>query len=238
MSLGGLDVGSSGCKCTVFDERGAELASAYMAYPVMRNMGLHEMDVDAIWQAVRNVISQAAKTAKENGDELKALCVSSFGETCVVLDEHDKQAIPSFLYTDSRGASETKQLSDDFGGKNVFDISGHRPGSMYTLPKLMWSRKHMPDEYGKARKILPIHSTIIYLLTGETVTDPSLASRTMMFDIRTKQWHAGLMEYAGLDASVMPDPVGIGDIVGKVTKKIAGELGISEDLAIVIGAQD
>jgi len=60
----------------------------------------------------------------------------------------------------------------------------------------------------------------------------------MMFDIREREWHTGLMEQAGIDRSKMPDPIEIGAIAGTVTKKIAKELGISEDLTIVIGAQD
>ena len=238
MSFGGLDIGTSGCKCTAFNELGYELASAYMAYPAKRNLGLHEIDIDSIWQAVKHVLSQVAQETKKTGDDLKALCVSSFGETCAVLDEHDKSVIPSFLYTDSRGVDEVNELSDKMGSRQVFQISGHKPGYMYTLPKLMWAQKNMPGKLDTAKKILPINSTVIYFLTGEKVTDPSLASRTMMLDIREKKWHTGLLEQAGIDESKMPKVVDIGTVVGTVSKTIADELNLSEDLKIVVGAQD
>jgi len=238
MSLGGLDIGTSGCKCTIFCENGFEVASAYEAYTVTRNMGMHEISFDAIWKSVKHVLSQAVKTANEAGNNVKAICVSSFGETCVALDAFDKQAIPSFLYTDSRGVDEANELDDKFGSRKIFDIGGHKPGYMYTLPKLMWAKKHISHEYEKINKILPIHSAIIYMLTGETVTDPSLASRTMMFDIRGRNWDKELMEQADMDITKMPSPVDIGAVAGSISKAVSKELNISGDLIIVVGAQD
>jgi xylulokinase len=201
-------------------------------------LGQHEVDIDSIWQAVRHVIAKAALSVKNSGNPLKTLCVSSFGETCAAYDKYDNQAIPSFLYTDSRGSDEVKELNDIMGSRLIFGISGHKPGYMYTLPKLMWARNHMPHEFETIKKILPISSAVIYLLTGETVTDPSLASRTMMFDIKARKWHTLLLEQAGVDISQMPEPVDIGAIVGVVTKNVAVELCVPEDLKIIIGAHD
>ncbi|MCL2164199.1 MAG: FGGY family carbohydrate kinase [Oscillospiraceae bacterium] len=289
MSLGGLDIGTSGCKCTIFDRSGRELASAYQAYASKRNMGLHEADMDAIWQSVKYVIAKSVRDAGSgngnvkvtgiaagkgaagsegvvigngaadsagkvatgkgaNGTErkagkgaaepLEAICVSSFGETCAVLDKHDMQAIPAFLYTDSRGVVESRRLGEKLGDKRVFDICGHRPGYMYTLPKLMWAREHLPNESKRIHRILPINSAIIYFLTGEAVSEPSLASRTMMFDIRSREWSEELLEEAGVDGACMPRVIDIGSVAGTVAQKAAEELGLPSGVRIVAGPQD
>jgi xylulokinase len=103
---------------------------------------------------------------------------------------------------------------------------------------MIWARKHMPDEFEMIQRILPINSAVIYFLTGEAVTDPSLASRTMMFDIRTRTWSEELLDEAGVSASCLPRAVDIGTVAGAVTKKAAEELEIPHNIKIVVGAQD
>ena len=56
MKIGGLDIGTTGCKLTVFDERGNFLEKAYRDYPIRRSGGEHEVDagaiLDSVWQAI------------------------------------------------------------------------------------------------------------------------------------------------------------------------------------------
>lgn len=104
MYVGGLDIGTSGCKVVLFDESGTAVRSAYREYDVKRQSGLHEMDAQALWEAVKHVLRQVAC------DELRAIAVTSFGETFVMLDENDAPLAPSMLYTDPRGEAECAAL--------------------------------------------------------------------------------------------------------------------------------
>ncbi|NLE08238.1 MAG: carbohydrate kinase, partial [Dehalococcoidales bacterium] len=100
MSFGGIDIGTSGCKCTLFNDNGKQLAVAYQPYDAVRSMGYHEIDLATIWKSVKTVIADAARQA---GDPPEAISVSSFGETCALLDINDQPVIPAMLYTDPRG---------------------------------------------------------------------------------------------------------------------------------------
>ena len=64
MKIGGLDIGTTGCKLTVFDERGNFLEKAYRDYPIRRSGGEHEVDVgailDSVWQVIGNKIGRAS----------------------------------------------------------------------------------------------------------------------------------------------------------------------------------
>ena len=235
MAFGGLDIGTSGCKCTLFSDQGKQLAMSYRAYETTRGQGQHEIDVFVIWEAVKVVLKEA--TAKA-GEPAEAICVSSFGESCAFLDKNDKSVIPTMLYDDSRGNLEAEFLSQKLGGRNIFRISGHRPGTMYTLPKMMWAKQHLPDRMAKLDKVLPIASFIIYCLTGERVSDPSLASRTMMLDIEKLCWRPELLAEAGIKEQVMPRIGEIGEIAGTVKKSVAEELGTPYSTKIIIGAHD
>ena len=198
-------------------------------------MGQHEIDVFVIWEAVKIVLTEAVARA---GEPTEAICVSSFGESCVFLDKNDKSVIPTMLYDDPRGNLEAEFLSQKLGGRNIFRISGHRPGAMYTLPKMMWAKQHLPERMAKLDKVLPIASFIIYCLTGERISDPSLASRTMMLDIEKLCWRPELLVEAGIKENVMPRIGEIGEIAGTVKKSVAEELHIPCSTKIVIGAHD
>lgn len=235
MALGGLDIGTSGCKCTIMSADGKLLASSYQEYTALRTADRQEIDAEELWCAVKTVMQNAVR---ESGEEMTALTVTSFGECCVVMDKEGKVLAPIMLYTDPRGQEEVRQLSGQLGEKQIYQISGHRPNAMYFLPKLMWIRTHMPAVYERIARILPIHSFIIYRLSGEAVTDYSLASRLMMFDVRTLEWSDTLLKAGGISADILPAVAETGTVVGTVRGEIASQLGLCKDLQIVVGCQD
>ncbi len=84
MYIGGLDIGTTGCKISVYDDKGAFVCNSYREYKVSRKGGEHEIDASAIFDAVCQVISEASASA-----EISAIGVTSFGESFVALDEND-----------------------------------------------------------------------------------------------------------------------------------------------------
>ena len=60
MKIAGLDIGTTGCKCTVFDEQGNYLGKAYRDYPVRRAVGSHEIDISVMMEGVYAVIGEMA----------------------------------------------------------------------------------------------------------------------------------------------------------------------------------
>lgn len=83
MKIAGLDIGTTGCKLTVFDGNGLELGKSYRDYPVKRNVGGHEIDVAALMDGVYAVISDIAAKYPD----ISGIGVTSFGETFVMTDE-------------------------------------------------------------------------------------------------------------------------------------------------------
>ncbi len=235
MALSGLDIGTSGCKCTVMAPDGTILASCYEAYLADRTESSHEIPADTIWQAAKRVISGAIKQC---GEPVQALCVTSFGESCVMLDEQEREILPIWLYTDPKGQAESDQLIERLSDREIYRICGHRANCMYFLPKLMWTRNHLPEAYARIRSILPVASYFVWRLCGEKVADYSLAARTLMFDIRNLCWSKKLCEAAEVDPNILPQVAPTGSLAGTVKPDIAKELGLDAQAAIVIGCQD
>ncbi len=232
MYVGGLDIGTTGCKVVLFDENGAEIRSAYQEYEVNRGNGLHEIDGNAIFAAVKTVFSKVAC------EEWKAVAVTSFGETFVMLDENDAPCAPSMLYTDPRGEEECAALIEKFGAEQMAYKTGAKVHSMYSMPKIMWIKKNMPENYEKVRHILLMQDFVVYMLSGVAQIDYSLAARTIAFDIQNKCWDEEILSFAGVDKALMSTPVPSGTAAGVIKPELAKELGLPEDLMIVSGCHD
>ena len=234
MLLAGLDIGTTGCKITVFSERGEYRGQAYREYPADRTPSAHEIDPCAVWGAVRQVIGQAARAYPGIG----AIGVTSFGETFVLLDERDKPLCPAMLYTDPRGGRECGELTERLGAEQIATIPGVRPHPMYTLPKLMWMRKNRPETYRRAQRALLMEDFVVYLLTGTAQIDYALATRTMAFDIQALTWSDSLLQAAEIDPRLFSTPVPTGTGAGPLRPALAAEWGMARDTVVVSVSHD
>lgn len=234
MKIAGLDIGTTGCKCTVFDEQGKQLNKAYRDYPVTRQVSGHEIDVSAVMKAVNQVIYEMTLEYPD----IAGIGVTSFGETFVLTDEGGKPLHPAMLYTDPRGAEECKQLVDRIGARCIANITGLRPHEMYSISKMMWIRDHHPDIYKKAKHIFLMEDYVVFHLTGKAQIDYSLATRTMAFDIHTLQWSDEIFEAAGIEQSLMSEVVATGTAAGKVTTEASIATGLSREAMVVSISHD
>lgn len=234
MFIGGLDIGTTGCKLTVFNENGEFVTNSYCEYKANRTGGSHELDGSAVWDAVKQVI----KGCVEESGGIDAIGVSSFGETFVMLDENDNVLRNSLLYTDPRGGEQCERLTADIGKEKLISICGMLPHQMYSLPKAMWIKENEPELYAKAKRILLYEDFIVYMLSGVAQINYSLAARTMAFDIRKKCWNEEILSKAGIDINLFGKCVPAGTIAGKVRASVAEETGLGSETLIVSGAHD
>ena len=234
MFLGGLDVGTTGCKLTVYDDKGEFCSNYYKEYDVSRVKGAHELDPETVFESVCDVI----KRTTENNVKVDAIGVTTFGETFAALDKDDNVLLPAMLYTDPRGGEECRSLCERLGEDKLTSISGVKPHQMFSLPKIMWIKNNLPDVYSKITRILLMEDFIVYKLTGVATLNYALATRTMAFDIRNKCWSKEIFEAAGVDASLMSKPVPSGTVAGSVVPEMAEKLGLSADTKIVNACHD
>lgn len=234
MKIAGLDIGTTGCKLTVFDENGKYLDKAYQDYPVSRGTGEHEADVSAIMEGVYAVLEKMSAAYPD----IAGIGVTSFGETFVMTDGEGHPLHRAMLYTDPRGAEECRELEEKLGGRIIASITGLKPHEMYSLPKIMWMKKHRPEIYKKAEHIFLMEDFVIYALTGKAKIDYSLAARTMGFDITFLKWSQELFDAADVDMDLLSEPVPTGSAAGTVTEKTIKRTGLSPDTKIIAVSHD
>ncbi|MBM4464491.1 MAG: hypothetical protein FJ014_02795 [Chloroflexi bacterium] len=237
MSLLGIDVGTTGCKAAVFSEEGRLLASAYEEYDVQRpKPGWAELDAVEVWDKVKRTISQVVSHSAS--DPVQALAVSSLGEATVAVTE-DRQVLgPSILNFDGRGEEYLESLSCALTNEQLYRINGNTLGNHYGLTKLKWIKEHQSQLYQRAHKFLLWSSFVSFMLGADAVVDYSLANRTLLFDIDRETWSEELLALAGLDRSKLPDTAPSGTVIGAVSDRVAGEIGLPSNVSVVSGAHD
>lgn len=234
MFLAGLDIGTTGCKLSVFQMDGQLLGSVYRDYPVQRSRSAHEVDASAIWTAVEELIVQGAKEYPG----IAGIGVTSFGESFVLLDERDEPLLPVMLYTDPRGEEQASRLVELVGKETIVSVTGLNPHSMYSLPKIMWVKETLPDVYARVKRIMLMEDYVVYKLTGKAQIDYSLATRTMAFDIQNLCWSKTVCDAAGIDPDLFSRLVPTGTSAGQVKKALTEALGLWEGTIVVSVSHD
>ena len=222
-----IDVGTTGCKCQLFSEKGEIIRYLFSEYDFKEVDGLSYVDVHAIEAHLRRMIAEISSEF-----EINSVCVSSLGESFVLLDENDHILFYPMLYTDARGEAEAEEIKSVIGEEKAFMVTGVVPHSMYSLSKLLWIKKNLPEAFEKANKLMLIGDYVGYLLTGESVIDYALASRTGAFDIEKMQFSKEILTAFGIRSDLFSTPKCAGSVVGKIKK----EWGI--DAVLVLGSHD
>ena len=238
MHLLGIDVGTSGCKASVIASNGQVVGKAYREYFLEKpRPGWEELDPERIWKAVQEVV-RGSLAAVEKKEPVGAISISSFGETVVPVDRDGRPLYRGILYIDPRGQEEAQELKELLGEDKVNRITGASIHSMYSLPKIMWFRRHEPELYEKTWKFLLFADYILFRLGAEPHTDYTLAARTLAFDIVQKQWSKDILDTAGIPVEKFGRPVQSGTVVGQLSPKWKEFFGMEGDALLVAGGHD
>jgi xylulokinase len=233
MNILSLDVGTTCCKCQLFDADGNVLFYRSEECPLKKIDGLRYIDIDNMLKLVKSLISTAAKT-----DSVDSIAISSFGETFVLMDDKDNILFNPMLYTDPRGTDQAHRIGEEFPAERFYRTTGTLPHGMYSVSKLLWIRDTHPELFFKAKKLLLICDYIGYVLTGERVIDYGLASRSGVFDIRKKRFDPHILSALDIPLSLFSEPRPAGCPVKKIRSKIADELGLKKNCVLILGSHD
>lgn len=236
MHFCGLDIGTSGVKAVVFDERGSQKASAHFEYAVSFEAdGTRVLSAAELWNKTKLALG---KVAQEMGGKIDALSVDTFGEAFVMLDENDNVLHDIMIYTDRRGEDAYYKAMEQSSDEEIAKICGLPASPTYSISKVLYLKQQRSELYAKAKRILLIEDYMNYMLCGRAVVDYSAAARTMFFDVNELQWSNTLVEKFGIDIPLFSEPVKTGTVAGELLGSVAKELGICAGMKIVVGGHD
>ena len=242
MCLLGLDVGTTGCKAVIFTPSGEVVSDAYGEYRLYhRRPQWSELNPEEVWDAVRSTIRSSIQKVNIDPGQIAALSTSVLGEAFFPIGRDAEPLYWSMTTFDARAEEQTRWWEENFGADEMYRITGQPLTSsmpIYTLPKIQWLRRNEPELFKKAWMFLCWEDYINLKLCGRPVIDYSVATRTMMFDIRRKVWSSDILEEAQIDESLVPEVKPSGSVIGEVSGKAAEEVGLCKGTLIVAGGHD
>jgi len=234
----GVDVGTSGVKAILVDTSGDVLAAAVTPLQLSTpHPGWAEQDPDAWWAATAAAIrSVVAATPGESPD---AVGVSGQMHSSVFLDAQGGVVRPALLWCDGRTTDECREITERVGGEQrLRDLACNPALEGFTLPKVLWLRRHEPAAFARLATVMLAKDFIRFKLTGVVATEPSDASATLMYDTAHLRWSTEILDAVGLSHRIVPNVGGSSEVLGRVSVEGAGATGLRPGTPVVGGGAD
>jgi xylulokinase len=239
MSLLGIDIGTTGCKAIAFNVDGGAIASSYKEYGlVISGNGFVEYDPAEVLESVRFVIRDVNAYSGIKKDPVEAFSISVPGDEALPVDKNGKPLYNMICSLDSRGLKENALINKKIGIRKLYGITGLPPSNMYALNRLLWLKKSEPGIYDRTYKFASWDSYIFKNFGLDCVSDYSVCSRTLAFDIVNKKWSSEILNALGISEEIFPGCLPSGNVIGVLPDKIASSLGFSKKVYGVSGGFD
>jgi glycerol kinase len=206
-----IDQGTTGTTCLVFDLDGELIGRAYREFTQhFPRPGWVEHDAAEIWDVSHAVAGEALADAGAEHAELEAIGITNQRETVVCWDPSTGEPLHhALVWQDRRTAARCDELRDAGEEERIRERTGLVLDPYFAATKMEWLLGNVDGLEQKAREGRAVFGTIdswlLFKLTGEHVTDPSNASRTLLYDINEGRWDPELLDLFGVPERSLPE---------------------------------
>ena len=233
----GIDLGTSAVKLLLMDEEGHIKNEISREYPLEFPQPGWSQQNPEDW---KRAVLEGIPALLSGFDKSQVAGIGAGGQMhgLVVLDENDQVIRPAILWNDGRTAQEVDYLNEEIGREKLSALTANIAFAGFTAPKILWMRKHEPENFARIRKIMLPKDYINYILTGVHCTDYSDASGMLLLDVAHKRWSREMLDICGITEEQMPRLYESYEAVGTLRPEIAAELGLPEKVIVCAGAGD
>ena len=230
----GLDIGTTSIKAAVFAKDGTRLALRSVDYTLDTDSttGYIEFAAEKYVEMCKDVIDDLSREC----GKIDALSIDTQGETIIFTDESGKPVHPAIVWLDNRAVSEADSIKEKFGNKLVYEMTGQPEITAgWPASKVLWLKNNKPEVFAKTKKIFMLEDYILYSLTGNFVTEPTIQSSTIYYDVANGKWWNEMLDFVGIDSEMLPKVVKSASCVGEY-KGIKVVSGMLDQIAGTLGA--
>ncbi|MEM6395049.1 MAG: glycerol kinase GlpK [Bacteroidota bacterium] len=225
-----LDQGTTSSRAILFDFRGSIAGVAQKEFTqIFPQAGWVEHNPNEIWGTQLAVMQQVVKEAKISHEDIAAIGITNQRETTVLWDRKTGEPVHNaIVWQDRRTAAYCEELKKRGLEDYVKQTTGLVIDAYFCGTKLNWLLEHVPGARARAEAgelcFGTIDSWLVYKLTGgeHHITDVTNASRTLLFDIRKKQWDDKLLREMNLPAEVLPQVKSSSEVYGHCQAQFLG----------------
>ena len=239
----GVDGGTEGLRAGIFDVFGTPLAYASTSYPTQFPApSWAEQDPNDWWDALGKSVRKAISDSEISVDQIAAMAVDTTCCSVVALDDSGNPVRPALIWMDVRSAEQAEQMVATEDNALLINSNGSGPVSAeWMIPKALWIKQNEPKNFDRAVTICEYQDYINLHLTGRLGASINNVSTRWHCDYSREGVPKSLLEKLDLVelAEKWPQDVfRLGELVGRLTPRAAGHLGLTPDLPVVQGGAD
>lgn len=242
MYLLGYDIGSSSVKASLINaETGKCVASAF--YPkteaeiIAVRSGWAEQNPESWWEYLKLATAAVLNESKITPADIRSIGISYQMHGLVCVDKNQQVLRPSIIWCDSRAVAIGQKAFQDLGETYCLSHLLNSPGN-FTASKLAWVKQNEPNLFTHIYKIMLPGDYIAMRLSGDICTTISGLSEGMFWDFQNNALAAELLNYYGIDKSLIADVKPTFGLQGEVSMTAAAELGLKAGTPITYRAGD
>lgn len=238
----GLDVGSSSVKASLVDAESGKCAATTF-YPeheapiIAVKSGWAEQDPEMWWENAKLCIKKVKEIANATAEDISAIGISYQMHGLVCVDKDQNVLRPAIIWCDSRAVPYGEKAFLGLGAEKCLSHLLNSPGN-FTAAKLAWVKENEPETYSKIHKFMLPGDYMAMKLSGVINTTTSGLSEGILWDFKEKNTADFLLDFYGIDKSLVPDIVPTFCIQSEVSAKAAAEAGLKEGTPISYRAGD
>jgi xylulokinase len=235
----GLDIGTSGAKALLCDDRGGVLATATAEYPLHSPFPLwSEQDPADWWRGARQALREVVEATGVDARQIAGLGLTGQMHGAVFLDAQGAVIRPALLWNDQRTAAECAEITKRVGAARLIEIAGNPALTGFQAPKILWLRNHEPESYARLAQVLLPKDYIRLLLTGTRAADAADAAGTLLLDLRARDWSDEILRALDIPRDWLPQVYEGPEVTGALLPDVAKELGLPAGLPVIAGGGD
>ncbi len=233
----GVDLGTTAVKAAFFDETGALCGTASQEVPLLDPRPGEIEQSPECWYEIPCALIRAV-CASVDPAAVRAIGISSQGISVVPTDGGFCPLRDGLSWLDARAEAELSDMLSAIPEEAWFARTGKHASALYTLPKLLWLKRHEPDVFRDAAFFLMPLDYLTARLCGNAVTDPTMAGGTMLYDLVSQGWSAELCRAFGVPEEKLARIAPSCTPAGYLTPGSQRLTGLGAGTLVAVGAQD
>ena len=235
----GIDVGTTGTKTLLISTEGRVAGHASRSYEIITpKVGWSEQRALDWWDSVTATVREVTASL-EDPSAVRAISLSLQGGTVVPVDAGGKPLRNAIVWTDGRCSEQFREFVEEGGSDTyTYETCGWHMSSGLPALEVRWIRDHEPEIFKKTDQFLTVPDYISMKMTGIPAADLADAGINEFCDIRKGIYDKKLLDFAGISADQLGRLAHSGDVIGKLTKDAAEQMGLCEDTLVIAGAHD
>ncbi len=238
--LAGVDVGTTGARCMLFDPKGNRIGGHYCEYGAeYPKPGWVEQDASLLIEKTMEACRAAVTGSGSKPSDIAAIGFSTQRSVTCPVDAQGKCVRPMISWQDARTGAEVEDMKSLIDPAEYYELSGLPMGATWLITKLLWMRKNEPEQFAQTSRFIQNQDLILKAFGADDFhTDICDMAFYGVWDIKKAEWNTRLLDLFGVSADLFGSPTVPGTQVGEIPAAVAEKTGFAVGTPICVGAGD